>query len=63
MSQAIKRFFYVMSERCETVHIQYGKSHSEGLTACGRMTAPKLWRWMTPRPRGMRVCKVCESAN
>ena len=61
MSQAIKRFFYVSSRNCTTAHIMFGKTHSEGLTACGRVVS-KGWFWSNKRSKHEQVCKICERA-
>ena len=55
----MKRFFYVTSKRSKTLHKQYGSSHSEGLTACGRVIS-KGWFWFKNAPKKPH-CKGCES--
>ena len=32
----VRRFFYVASPRSTTLHMNFDKVHSEGVTACGR---------------------------
>lgn len=67
MGSKLKRFFYVASRKCLTVHRQYGRSHSEGRAACGRPIS-KGWFWAIHwqklrRGRGrtkLRRCKYCE---
>jgi hypothetical protein len=53
---SVRRFFYVRAPKGRVLHIQYGKSHSEGPTKCGRQSE-KGWLWMN---RGRTpVCKRC----
>jgi hypothetical protein len=55
----VRRFFYVRSPKGRVLHIQFGKSHSEGPVACGR-NSEKDWSWMN---RGnIPVCKRCLEA-
>jgi hypothetical protein len=58
----VRRFFWVSSRRCKTVHIQFGKHHSEGLTACGRRTVPRKWFWSRIRSKYEQVCAQCVKA-
>lgn len=53
-----RRFFYVASPRSVTLHIQYGKTHTEGLTACGRIVSAG-WSWWQKRASKRRVCECC----
>lgn len=52
----MKRFFYVQAPGAAVVHIQYGRSHSEGPVKCG-IQSHKGWAWMTPRT--LPICKRC----
>lgn len=61
MSQAIRRFFYVVGPHSTVAHMMFGKTHSEGLTACGRAVA-RGWLWSTQGRLGKPRCKQCERA-
>jgi len=57
VSARVRRFFYVRAPRGRVLHIQYGKSHSEGPVKCGLQSA-KGWSWMN---RGSTpLCKRCD---
>jgi hypothetical protein len=58
----MKRFFYVARPLGKVKHIMYGKSHSEGLTACG-LYVSKGWLWWTASRSPLPRCKNCENAN
>lgn len=63
MAKKVRRFFYVASPRGSTVHVMFGRSHSEGLTACRRVvSADRRWYWMKHGRGGMRRCTQCEAA-
>ncbi len=54
----VKRFFYVRAPAGRVVHIQFGKTHSEGVVKCGRYSAPG-WIWTN---RGTHpICKRCDA--
>jgi len=57
----IKRFFWVWSPRSRVRHRMFGKSHSEGLTQCGRFVR-KGWIWQigTPQRKLRPLCADCE---
>lgn len=60
----VRRFFYVASARSTTLHVQYGKTHSEGKTACGRIVTTQ-WSWWAHKGRvspRMKRCTQCEAA-
>ena len=59
----IKRFFYVRSPKGRVRHIQYGKSHSEGLVACGKYSE-KGWLWCQSKNHEgfIPVCEKCIDA-
>ena len=57
MSQGIRLFFYVWSGH-SVLHIMFGSTHSEGLTACGRVVS-KGWKWFKRAGRSEHVCKQC----
>ena len=54
----MKRFFYVRSPHGSVVHIQFGKTHSEGPVKCGRHSE-KGWLW-TQRA-AHPICKRCDA--
>jgi hypothetical protein len=58
MSRAIRRFFYVHSAGRTLLHMMFGTTHTEGLTACGRVVS-KGWKWITRIPASRVVCKQC----
>lgn len=54
----IRRFFYVRSPKGRVLHIQFGKSHSEGPVKCG-LHSEKGWSWVN---RGsIPICRRCDS--
>lgn len=55
----VRRFFFVLSQRSLKVHVQYGKVHTEGKTACGRVVS-KGWLWFQNRRAADLICKQCE---
>jgi hypothetical protein len=60
----VRRFFYVTSTRGRSAHVMFGRSHSEGLTACGRVvSADRGWFWMHAGRGGYPVCTQCERAG
>jgi hypothetical protein len=59
--RGIRRFFYVSGPHCTVAHIMFGKTHSTGLTACGRIVR-KGWGWSQKKSMHERVCKQCENA-
>jgi hypothetical protein len=60
-TRGTRRFFYVSGPLCKVAHIMFGTTHSEGLTACGRIVS-KGWGWSRKKSRHERVCKQCENA-
>ena len=57
----LRRFFYVASPRGASAHMMFGRSHSEGLTACGRVvSADRRWFWMKHGRGGLPRCLDCE---
>ncbi len=56
----VRRFFYVRAPRGRVLHIQYGKSHSEGPVKCGLQSA-KGWSWMNSG--STPVCKQCKRCD
>ena len=56
----VRRFFYVRAPAGRVLHIQYGKSHSEGRVKCG-LYSHKGWQWMN---RGrIPICKRCDNGT
>jgi hypothetical protein len=58
----VRRFFYVASARSTTLHIQFGKTHTEGLTACGRVVSPGWSWWAAHRRPDLKRCTQCDRA-
>jgi hypothetical protein len=58
----VRRFFYVAAPYGTRLHIQFGRSHSEGPVACGRQSQPG-WSWWHKR-KWVRIplCKQCEAS-
>ena len=58
----IRRFFYVQAPTGKVLHLQYGKSHSEGPVACGRQSK-KGWIWWRHIGQiATPICRQCEWA-
>jgi hypothetical protein len=55
-----RRFFYVAGPRGRLLHIQFGKTHTEGLTACGKAVSAG-WSWWQKRAAKWPVCARCEN--
>lgn len=58
----VRRFFYVASPRSARLHIQYGKTHTEGMTACGRVVSAG-WSWWQKHTSKLPVCEACARAR
>lgn len=57
----LRRFFYVASPKGTTRHVMFGRTHTEGLTACGRYVASG-WSWWrsTNRSKALPRCADCD---